>query len=84
MADTRTQVLRLYRDLLKAGNTFSSYNFREYAIRRTRDAFRANASVTEAEKVQSLIQRGKKELTVIKRQGFINSQFQTEKLVVEH
>lgn len=55
-----------YRNLLRFSNRFSSYNFREYARRRTRDAFREHKSVEDPRKIQELMQKGLKELQVLK------------------
>ncbi|KAK0546993.1 hypothetical protein OC861_001675 [Tilletia horrida] len=38
---TRTQILRLYRRYLSTAQSFSSYNFRTYFLRRSRDMFRS-------------------------------------------
>ncbi|EAQ89914.1 hypothetical protein CHGG_06533 [Chaetomium globosum CBS 148.51] len=64
--ETAQKVLSL---LLRQGNQFSAYNFREYALRRTRDAFRENRSVEDPRKVQELVQKGLKELQVLKACG---------------
>ncbi len=42
------------------------YNFREYARRRTRDAFRENRDVQDPREQQELIQEGLKELQMLK------------------
>ena len=55
-----------YRQLLRQGEQFTAYNFREYAKRRTRDAFHENKSVQDPRKVQELVQKGLKELQVLK------------------
>jgi len=55
-----------YRQLLRQGDQFAAYNFREYAKRRTRDAFRENKGVTDAQRIQELIQKGLKDLQVMK------------------
>ncbi|KAK3905033.1 hypothetical protein C8A05DRAFT_41994 [Staphylotrichum tortipilum] len=52
--------------LLRQGNQFAAYNFREYAKRRTRDAFRENRSVEDPRRVQELVQKGLKELQMLK------------------
>jgi hypothetical protein len=57
---------RQYRQLLRQGNQFAAYNFREYAKRRTRDAFRENRAVGDPRKVQELVQNGLKELQLLK------------------
>ncbi|KAI7876942.1 hypothetical protein K492DRAFT_172085 [Lichtheimia hyalospora FSU 10163] len=81
---TRTQVLSLYRNFLRYGNKFSSYNFRDYAVRRSRDAFRANANEADPEKIAAMISKAEKELEIVKRQALISTLYTTgEKLVVE-
>jgi hypothetical protein len=55
-----------YRSLLKQGSQFAAYNFREYARRRTRDAFQEYKNETEEERIQELMLKGKKELQILK------------------
>jgi hypothetical protein len=55
-----------YRSLLKQGGQFAAYNFREYAKRRTRDAFHEHKAVTEEGRIQELVQKGLKELQILK------------------
>lgn len=62
--DSRT--FSQYRQLLRQGEQFASYNFREYAKRRTRDAFRENKKVEDPRQVQELVQKGLKELQMMK------------------
>ncbi|KAF9947179.1 LYR motif-containing protein 4 [Modicella reniformis] len=82
-AGHRSQVLGLYRSLLHHSSKFAAYNFRDYAIRRTRDAFHTAKNETDPEKIQALIQKAQKELEVIKRQSLISQLYGGEKLVVE-
>ena len=49
-----------YRSLLRQGGQFASYNFREYAKRRTRDAFRDHQKEAEERRIQELMQSGLK------------------------
>ncbi|KAK5654399.1 hypothetical protein OQA88_7309 [Cercophora sp. LCS_1] len=81
--ESAQKVLSLYRQLLRQGNQFAAYNFREYAKRRTRDAFRENQSVEDPRRVQELIQSGLKELQMLKRQTVISQFYQQDRLVVE-
>ena len=60
------EVRSLYRSLLRQSNQFALYNFREYARRRTTDAFREHSTVTDERRVQELVQKGLKELQVLK------------------
>lgn len=83
VVSTSKEALSLYRNLLRQGSKLASYNFREYALRRTRDAFRENQSVAEPRDVQNLLQRGHKELNVLKRQATISQMYAAERIVVE-
>ncbi|KAG0224740.1 LYR motif-containing protein 4-like protein [Mortierella sp. GBAus27b] len=82
-AARRSQVLGLYRSLLHHSSKFAAYNFRDYAVRRTRDSFHAAKNETDPDKIQALIQRGQRELEVVKRQSVISQLYGGEKLVVE-
>ncbi|KJZ75850.1 hypothetical protein HIM_04674 [Hirsutella minnesotensis 3608] len=81
--DMPQQVRSLYRQLLRQGGQFTAYNFREYAKRRTRDAFREHEAVQDQRQIQELIQSGLKELQVMKRQTVIGQFYQLDRLVVE-
>ncbi|OTA80840.1 hypothetical protein M434DRAFT_85985 [Hypoxylon sp. CO27-5] len=81
--DLPQQARSLYRQLLRQGEQFQSYNFREYAKRRTRDAFREHVNEQDPREIQSLIQKGLKELQVMKRQTVISKFYQLDRLVVE-
>ncbi|GAB0133151.1 hypothetical protein EsDP_00001566 [Epichloe bromicola] len=81
--DMPHQVRSLYRQLLRQGEQFTSYNFREYAKRRTRDAFRDNKSISDQRQIQELAQKGLKELQVLKRQTVIGQFYTMDRLVVE-
>lgn len=56
----------LFRSLLRQSRQFAAYNFREYAKRRTRDAFREHVGESDARKTQELMQKGLKELQILK------------------
>lgn len=81
---TSKEALTLYRNLLRYGSRIATYNFREYALRRTRDAFQASKDLTDQRKIQELFQKGYKELDVLKRQSTISQMYQGEKVIVEH
>ncbi|KAK5137766.1 hypothetical protein LTR08_007338 [Meristemomyces frigidus] len=80
---TAMQARSLYRSLLRQSSQFAAYNFREYAWRRTKDAFREHSTVTDERRVQELMQMGIKELQVLKRQTVVSQFFQLDRLVVE-
>ena len=61
-----TCTVHMYRSLLRQSSQFAAYNFREYAKRRTRDAFRDSKNVTEERTIQELVQKGLSELQMLK------------------
>ena len=72
-----------YRQLLRQASNFGEYNFREYARRRTRDAFREHQRADDPRQVQELLQKGLKELAMMKRQTTVSQFYQMDRLVVE-
>ncbi|KAK3634385.1 hypothetical protein LTR22_019684 [Elasticomyces elasticus] len=80
---TALEVRSLYRSLTRQARQFANYNFREYAKRRTRDAFRENRAQSDERIVQELVQKGLRELQVLKRQTVVSQFFQLDRLVVE-
>ncbi|XP_027307418.1 LYR motif-containing protein 4 [Anas acuta] len=82
-AASRAQVLRLYRALLRESQRFGGYNYRTYAIRRIRDAFRENKNITDSEKIEELVNKAKANLEIIHRQVTIGQLYSTQKLVIE-
>ncbi|WPH01806.1 Hypothetical protein R9X50_00466000 [Acrodontium crateriforme] len=80
---TAFEVRSLYRSLMRQSSQFAAYNFREYAKRRTRDAFREHNTETDARRVQELMQKGLTELQMLKRQTVVSQFFQLDRLVVE-
>lgn len=59
-----------YRSLLRQSRQFAAYNFREYALRRTKDAFRANKNLTDSRKIQDAISKGLTQLQMLKVRCF--------------
>lgn len=62
----------LFRSLLRQSRQFAAYNFREYAKRRTRDAFREHSLESDARRVQELMQHGLKELQGMKVRSYLS------------
>ncbi|KAL2853917.1 hypothetical protein BJY01DRAFT_206136 [Aspergillus pseudoustus] len=81
--DTAFQARSLFRSLLRQSSQFSNYNFREYALRRTKDAFREHRHETQERMIQELIQEGLQSLRMMKRQTVISQFYQLDRLVVE-
>lgn len=80
---TRETVLSLYRQLLRASECIPNYSYREYALRRTRDAFRQHKEETDGEKVKELLNQGKTDLEIVKRQAIIEGLYGNGKLIIE-
>lgn len=70
---TRSEVLLLFRSLLRTARQFNDYNVREYTKRRTIDGFRQNRTLTDPEAVASAFSEGKSQLDVAKRQAVVYS-----------
>ncbi|KAE8597820.1 hypothetical protein XENTR_v10016615 [Xenopus tropicalis] len=82
-ASSRSQVLSLYKIMLRESQRFNSYNYRTYAIRRIRDAFREKKNVDDFHEIETLLHRAKENLSVIQRQVTIGQMYATQKLVIE-
>ncbi|CAG9764717.1 unnamed protein product [Ceutorhynchus assimilis] len=80
---SKTKILNLYKALLRESQKFSTYNFRSYAVRRIRDAFRDNRNITDSELINNRISEARKNLDLIKRQALVSQMYQTDKLVIE-
>ncbi|XP_053695830.1 protein bcn92 [Sabethes cyaneus] len=79
----KMKVLTLYKQMLRESQKFSSYNYRMYALRRIRDAFRDNKSLSDSSKIESELEYGQRNLDIIKRQVLVGQLFQADKLVIE-
>jgi hypothetical protein len=51
---------------MRQSSQFAAYNFREYAKRRTKDAFREHRGEADQGKVKELLKKAEKELQVMK------------------
>ncbi|KAK2638960.1 hypothetical protein Ddye_026755 [Dipteronia dyeriana] len=69
----RTEILGLYRSLLRTAHDFCDYNIREYTKRRTTDGFRQNQNLTNLDSIFSAYQEGKNQLALAKRQSVVYS-----------
>lgn len=73
MAPSRSEVLSLFRSLLRTARKFSDYNIREYAKRRTVDAFRSNKNISDTSAISTAYSDGKAQLEVARRQTIVYS-----------
>jgi hypothetical protein len=79
----KMHTLSLYRKLLREGSKFSAYNYRQYAIRRVKDAFREYQHVNDAATLQQLIAQAEVSLKMLQRQVLVNSMYQGSQLIIE-
>lgn len=75
---SRTQIMSLFRSLLRTSRQFSDYNIGEYSKRRTIDAFRTNKQLTDSSSVSTAFADGKAQLDVAKRQVLVYSLYAPE------
>ncbi|KAI0089416.1 hypothetical protein BDY19DRAFT_993024 [Irpex rosettiformis] len=80
---TKEALLHLYSSTLRASRTFSSYNFRNYFVRRTKSQWREIQDEKDPAKLSSFYNERVKELPVIKRSAIVNSLYGGWKLVIE-
>ncbi|KAK7295432.1 hypothetical protein RJT34_18341 [Clitoria ternatea] len=67
------EILSLFRSLLRVARQFPDYNIKEYTKRRTIDAFRENATLSDPASISSAFSHGKTQLQVAKRQSIVYS-----------
>ncbi|XP_021959885.1 LYR motif-containing protein 4 [Folsomia candida] len=76
-------VLHMYKAMLRESEKFSSYNYRNYALRRIRDAFKENKNLQDKEKIKEQMSKANKNLSIIKRQVIIGDIYRSDKLIIE-
>ncbi|CAL9728976.1 protein Isd11p [Monosporozyma unispora] len=82
-APSKTQILSLYRQLIKNSKQFTNYNFREYFLRKSRLEFKQNMLQQDPVKVNELVSKANEELAVLKRQAIVSQLYTFDKTVVE-
>ncbi|KAI3825631.1 hypothetical protein L1987_07149 [Smallanthus sonchifolius] len=70
---SRTEILSLFRSLLRSARQFPDYNIREYTKRRTIDSFRDNKILSDPASIAAAFSEGKSQLEVAKRQAVVYS-----------
>ncbi|KAI0074617.1 hypothetical protein K474DRAFT_1601198 [Panus rudis PR-1116 ss-1] len=82
-APTKEAMLHLYSSLLRTSRGFSSYNFRQYFVRRTKSVFREIQDEKDPAKLSAFYNDKVKELATLKRSVIVNQLYGGWKLVVE-
>ncbi|KIY61870.1 hypothetical protein CYLTODRAFT_362261 [Cylindrobasidium torrendii FP15055 ss-10] len=80
---TKQMILQLYHATLKTSKTFSSYNFRNYFVDRTKDVFRDIQKENDPARLTTMYGDAVKELTVLRRSAILNQIYGGWKLAVE-
>eukprot|EP01134_Creolimax_fragrantissima_P005461 CFRG5461T1 len=80
---SKRAILSLYHQLMRQGSMFSEFNYKSYATRRVRDAFRENQNVTDPKILTTLYNEGLENLAMLERQTAIDSMYKGNKLVIE-
>lgn len=83
MSVKASDLRKLYRALLRNSARFSDYNFREYALRRTRDAFQQHKMEKDPQVINQLYYDGLNNLAILKRQTAISQMFKTDPVIIE-
>lgn len=83
MSKSASQILSLYKRLIKESERFASLNIREYSKKRIRYEFRQNKQLDDQEKLKSLVQKAENNLKLIQRQALISQLYPTERTVIE-
>ncbi|CAL5225167.1 g7948 [Coccomyxa viridis] len=72
MAGSSSEVMSIYRALLRCGSKFPNYNVREYVLRRTKQDFRAHREDADA---SGFLSEAKDALEIVKRQAVVYSTY---------
>ena len=81
-AASRTQVLQLFRGLMRQARRLEDYNFRDYAKRRVVMGFQENRGLAGEVAAQEY-QEGLKNLDMLKRQAVISHLYPSKRSVME-
>ncbi|SCU81545.1 LANO_0B03466g1_1 [Lachancea nothofagi CBS 11611] len=82
-APSRSQVLSLYKQIIKNANGFNNYNFRNYFLRKAKTSFRNASDLKDPVAIEEAWNTAKQELGVLKRQSVISQMYTFDKQVVE-
>ncbi|KAK1435845.1 hypothetical protein QVD17_01616 [Tagetes erecta] len=71
----RSEILSLFRSILRSARDFPDYNIREYTKRRTIESFRDNKTLSDPSTIATVFSDGNSQLQVAKRQAVVYSLF---------
>ncbi len=73
----------LYKQMLRASNNFTDYNFRTYFVRRVKEEFKKSESLSTTEEKEKFITESEKTLGMLERQSAISQAYKGLKLPIE-
>ncbi|KAF9027496.1 hypothetical protein BDZ89DRAFT_1015561 [Hymenopellis radicata] len=82
-APSKQAILQLYHSSLRTSRSFSSYNFRNYFVQKTKDTFRGIQSESDPSRVSSMYSEAVRDLAVLRRSAIVNQLYGGWKLAVE-
>ncbi|TFY68304.1 hypothetical protein EVJ58_g1079 [Rhodofomes roseus] len=82
-APTKQALTELFNATMRTSREFSSYNFRNYFIRRTKSTFQEIENESEPAKLSAFYNERSKELATLKRSAIVNQLYGGWQLVVE-
>ncbi|XP_055327199.1 LYR motif-containing protein 4B-like [Paramacrobiotus metropolitanus] len=77
------EALALYKQLIRASNGFSNYNYRCYAIRRVQEEFKRSLHEKDPRKISQMFSKAQTNLEIIKRQATLSQLYPSNRLVIE-
>lgn len=77
-----SETVILYRGMLRTAKQFPTYMYKTYALRRIKDGFRQNQSLTDPVMVNKLLEEARDSLAVIQRQVTVGNLYKTSQLNV--
>lgn len=77
------RVALLFRELIRASNNFTDYNFRTYFVRRVKEEFRKHENVKSPEERDRFIAEAEKTLGILQRQSALSQFYKGLKLPIE-
>jgi len=81
---SRRAILDLYSSTLRVSRSFSTYNFREYFLRRTKDTFRDIQTESDPTRLRNMYSEAVKDLASLRRSAIVNQLYGGWKLAVEN
>ena len=78
-----TPTLCLYRQMMKEASRFHSFIFRRYALRRIKDAFQEQRSLTDPRKIEQALSFVRPNLEILRRQTVLDNMYKANRVVIE-